>query len=263
MKFMKNTQQTSTTPLTQVAPTSVAGISLDVLRSQQRGYADHGWLKSRHTFSFADYYNPDLMAFRSLRVINEDYIDGGTGFGSHPHSDMEIITYIVEGSLEHKDSMGNRAVVKPGEVQRMTAGTGVTHSEYNFEPDKKTHLLQIWITPNQKGMKPGYGQQNIEQRLNDKKFMLAVSGDGREGSIDIAQDADLYVGRLNSKDTMDFKVNTDRHIWVQLVKGSLGINGFEMSAGDALAVSPQAAGGSGQLNISAIGDAEFLLFDLA
>ena len=175
---------------------------LNVRKSEDRGNADHGWLKSRHTFSFADYHDPKFMGFRSLRVINEDRIDGGTGFGKHGHRDMEIISYVVDGALAHKDSMGNEAIILPGEVQRLTAGTGITHSEHNYKPKDVTHFFQIWIVPKKNGVQPGYGQKNFEKDLNSKNLVLVVSEDGRDGSIKINQDADVYISRLKENEKL-------------------------------------------------------------
>ena len=232
---------------------------LTIRKSMDRGHANLGWLNSRHTFSFADYHDPKFMGFRSLRVINEDRIQGGTGFARHPHHDMEIISYVVNGALEHEDSMGNKTVIRPGEVQRMSAGTGITHSEYNHSKSSETHFLQIWISPRQQGLAPGYGQQEIESKLAAAKFILAVSSDGRNDSIEIGQDADLYVGRLKASENLIFKIRSGRHVWIQLIRGSLSVNGdTSLSGGDGLAVSDES-----QLQITAQDSAEFLLFDLA
>lgn len=231
---------------------------LQLRKSNERGFANHGWLKSRHTFSFAEYYDPKHMGFRSLRVINEDRIEGGTGFGAHPHRDMEIISYVVQGALEHQDSMGTRSVIRPGEVQRMSAGSGVMHSEYNANPDKESHFFQIWIQPNQKGGTPGYGQKSFEADLNSKKMVLVVSQEGREGSIAIKQDADLYISRLKQNEDIEFKLRPGRGAWIQVVRGRLSINGQDISAGDALSFESEEL-----LKIKAEADSELLLFDLA
>lgn len=231
---------------------------LQLRKSNDRGLGDHGWLKSRHTFSFADYYDPEQMGFRALRVINEDRIQGGTGFGSHPHRDMEIISYVVSGALEHKDSMGNATVIRPGEVQRMSAGTGVVHSEYNKLPDQETHFFQIWIVPERRGGQPGYGQKSFEEDLKNKKLVLVVSKDGRDGSISIHQDVDLYLSRLKSGEEVRFEGRPGRHFWVQAVRGRLSLDGKELSGGDGVAISDQSL-----LTIRAEDESEFMLFDLA
>jgi redox-sensitive bicupin YhaK (pirin superfamily) len=197
------------------------------------------------------------MGFRSLRVINEDRIDGSTGFGSHPHSDMEIISYVVKGELEHQDSMGTKAVIKPGEVQRMSAGSGIVHSEKNKMENEPTHFFQIWIMPNKKGGAPGYGQKSFEHELNTQKMVLVVSENGRDGSIDIKQDADMYISRLKANDTVDFSLRKERGAWVQVVKGQVSVNGTEIKTGDGLAIETE-----GQLNFMARNDSEFILFDL-
>lgn len=230
---------------------------MQLKRSNERGAADHGWLKSHHSFSFADYYDPANMGFRSLRVINEDHIDAGTGFGTHPHRDMEIITYVVKGALEHQDSMGNKAAITPGEVQRMTAGTGVLHSEYAKEGED-VHLLQIWIMPNARGGNPGYGQKSFETELNSKEKVLVVSADARDGSIGIKQDADLWVSRPKPGQTIEFDVRKGRGIWIQLVKGAIDVNGKSLDAGDAVALESES-----KLTIKSRAESEFLLFDLA
>lgn len=227
-------------------------------KSLDRGAADHGWLKSRHTFSFASYYDPKHMGFGSLRVINEDRIAGGTGFSEHPHRDMEIISYVVSGALEHKDSAGNKTVIRPGEVQRMSAGQGVTHSEYNFYKDQETHFFQIWILPDRPGTKFSYGQKSFEKDLNEKNLVLVISNDGRDGSIPINQNADMYISRLNSGDSIRFESNQTRNVWLQVVKGQLTVNGEKVAAGDGLAAS-----GENTLEISAGVDSEVIIFDLA
>ncbi|KHD87590.1 MAG: quercetin 2,3-dioxygenase [Bdellovibrio sp. ArHS] len=227
-------------------------------KSNERGFADHGWLKSRHTFSFADYYDPDHMGFRALRVINEDRIEGGTGFGMHGHRDMEIISYVVQGALEHKDSKGNVAVIKPGDVQRMSAGTGVMHSEYNKMPESDTHFFQIWILPDRPGTSFGYGQKSFADDLNTKDLVLVVSKEGREGSISINQDADLYISRMKKGKEFAFPIRPSRHVWLQVIQGHLNINGHVLETGDAVKVSQEQS-----LQVSAQEDSEFMLFDLA
>jgi quercetin 2,3-dioxygenase len=231
---------------------------LKIRKSDERGLANHGWLKSRHTFSFADYYDPQFMGFRSLRVINEDRIDGGTGFGKHGHKDMEIISYVVEGALLHEDSMGTKAIIRPGEVQRMTAGTGVMHSEYNDQPNDVTHFLQIWIQPKTNNVVPGYGQKSFETDLNTKKSVLVISEEGRDGSISINQDADIYISRLIQGDEYEFKLRPNRGVWLQVVQGQLSINGSLMATGDAVSFENDE-----HLKIAAAGKCEFILFDLA
>lgn len=227
-------------------------------KSDERGFANHGWLKSRHTFSFADYYDPKHMGFRSLRVINEDRIDGGTGFGSHGHKSMEIISYVVKGALEHKDSMGTKAIIKPGEVQKMSAGDGIVHSEQNAMPNEETHFFQIWVQPKTQGGKPGYEQKSFEQSLNSEKMVLVLSENAREGSLAINQDADLYISRLNASDDVEFKLRQGRGAWVQVVKGKLSVKGKEISTGDALNFQD-----SELLTFKALEQSEFMLFDLA
>ncbi len=230
---------------------------LQVRKSKERGHANHGWLNSKHTFSFADYYDPKFMGFRSLRVINEDRIEGGSGFGSHPHRDMEIISYVVTGGLKHKDSMGNETVIAPGEVQRMSAGSGVVHSEYNQFEDQETHFFQIWIQPNARGGRPSYGQKSFEKELAEKKLVLVVSQQGRDGSISIQQDADLYLSRLMAEDTLEFKLRPARGAWIQVVKGEIDVNGQKVAEGDGVAIENEE-----NLLFRAIESSEFMLFDL-
>lgn len=229
-----------------------------MMKSAERGVADHGWLKSQHTFSFADYYNPSAMAFRALRVINEDWITAKNGFGMHPHRDMEIITVVLEGSLRHKDSMGNSAVIIPGEVQRMSAGTGITHSEHNNETSQETHLLQIWILPDQANATPSYGQKSFVDDLKTKNLVLAVSKEGRSGSISMNQDADVYLGRLTAAEETTYQIRRDRHVWVQMTKGELDLNGKSLKMGDALAMSNEELASL----TAGVAGAEFILFDL-
>lgn len=230
---------------------------LEVRRATDRGLGDHGWLKSRHSFSFADYYDPERMGFGDLRVINEDRIEGGTGFPTHGHRDMEIISYVISGGLEHQDSMGNKTRILPGEVQRMSAGTGVSHSEYNAFQDRPTHFMQIWIQPERRGLKPGYGQKSFEDELKEKNLVLVVSRSGREGSIEIAQDADLYLSRSSESKTIQFEVRQGRRIWLQMIQGEVAIRDLKLSAGDGLATDE-----SRILEINTIAGAEFMLFDL-
>lgn len=226
-------------------------------KSSERGHAHHGWLDSYHSFSFADYHDPKFMGFRSLRVINEDRIAGGGGFPSHPHRDMEIITYMVEGRLQHQDSMGNLAIIVPGEVQKMTSGTGVIHSEINASEEESAHLLQIWIMTNKKGAQPGYGQKNFQQELNKTPLVLVTSQEGREGSIQINQDVDLYLGRMDAGTNFDFNLHIDRYAWIQLIKGNLLVNKTAMNPGDGMAISRET-----KLMLEAKAGCEFLAFDL-
>lgn len=230
---------------------------MDIIRSGSRGNADHGWLKSQHTFSFADYHNPAMMGFGSLRVINEDYIEPGQGFGTHPHKDMEIITYVIEGALEHKDSMGNGSVIRPGDVQRMTAGTGISHSEYNHSSEDRVHLLQIWILPEQNGLQPGYQQEFFAPDERHNQWRLVGSRDGRGGSLTIHQDVDLYASRLENGHPLKHRFEEHRHGFLHVVAGVIELDGQRLAAGDALATSDQAA-----LTLQATEDSELLLFDM-
>ncbi len=231
---------------------------IQVRKSAERGTANQGWLKSRHTFSFADFLDPKHMGFRSLRVINEDRIDGGTGFGAHPHRDMEIISYVVKGSLQHSDSMGTKAIIRPGEVQRMSAGSGVTHSEINNEPNDETHFFQIWIMPNKSGGPAGYGQRSFDEQLNKGQLVLVVSGDARDGSIGIKQDADLFIARLKPAELVNFKVRPGRGVWIQVVQGKIAIQNLRFETGDAVAFENE-----NEIVIRADESSEFMLFDLA
>ena len=226
-------------------------------KSTDRGHAEHGWLDSYHSFSFADYHDPAHMGFRSLRVINEDQVAPGEGFPTHPHRDMEIITYIVSGALRHRDSMGNTAVMQAGDVQRISAGKGVTHSEFNDSEEALVHLLQIWIVPDERGVEPGYVERSFVN-IEHGRLHLVTSRGGRDGSIPIHQDADLHVARLATGSSLTHPLANDRAAWLQLISGSLAVNGQSLFAGDAAALSGEPA-----VRISAVGDSHFLLFDLA
>ena len=225
---------------------------IKIRKSNERGFANHGWLRSFHTFSFADYYDLNHMHFGNLRVINEDFISAGAGFGKHPHNNMEIITYIISGSLAHKDSIGTASTILPGEVQIMSAGTGVFHSEFNNEKSRETHLLQIWILPKAKEIAPRYDQKSFSG-----EFTLVVSGSGRDGSLQINQDAEIFVGKFSAQKTFDFVVKKDRKIWIQIVSGKISVNGDIFESGDAAAI-----GNESELKITAEENSEFLLLDL-
>ncbi|MBI2340032.1 MAG: pirin family protein [Deltaproteobacteria bacterium] len=230
---------------------------ITIRKREERGHFNHGWLETSHTFSFADYYDPAQMGFRTLRVINEDRVQPGKGFGTHSHQDMEIITYVLEGAVEHKDSMGNVGVIKPGDVQRMSAGTGVTHSEYNPSQKELLHLLQIWILPEKKGLKPGYEQKTFSPEEKRGKLCLVASRDGRNGSVTIHQDVDLFCSLLEKGQTLDWSVPTGRHGWVQVIRGEMKINGQSLREGDGAAISDEKS-----LKMTASQASEFLLFDL-
>jgi redox-sensitive bicupin YhaK (pirin superfamily) len=229
-----------------------------IRRANERGHADHGWLNSFHTFSFADYYDPKYMGFRSLRVINEDRVEPSKGFGTHGHKDMEIISYVLEGTLEHKDSMGTNGVIKPGDVQRMSAGTGVRHSEFNGSKDELVHFLQIWIVPDKANHAPGYEQKNFADPEKRGRLRLVASPDGRDGSVTIHQDAKLYAGLFDGSESASFDLAPGRHAWIHVAKGSVNVNGEVLKAGDAAAID---AGGA--IAISGGEKAEVLLFDLS
>jgi len=230
---------------------------IDVIRSETRGSADHGWLKAKHTFSFANYYDPQRVQFGDLRVINEDRVAPGQGFGTHRHKDMEIVTYIIDGAIEHKDSMGNGTVINAGEVQRMTAGTGVLHSEFNHSSDDELHLLQIWILPEAQNLAPGYEQTLFDRDAKLNRLRLIGSRDGRDGSITIHQDVDLYASVLEQGREVMLDGVGHRRIFVQVVHGDISVNDESLSAGDGAAFD-QAT----EIRIAAGRDAEFLLFNL-
>jgi len=229
---------------------------INILKANERGHANHGWLDSYHSFSFADYYNPEWMGYRSLRVINDDLVMPGMGFGTHPHRDMEIITYILSGAIEHKDSMGNGRVIKAGEVQYMAAGTGVRNSEFNPSKEEASHLLQIWIQPDEKGVKPRYAEKSLRD-AESGKLHLITSKTGRDGSIAIHQDADLWLGKLGPGQKVSQPLANGRHAWLHVAEGEIVLNGKTLAGGDAAAVDSEA-----KLNLSANKPSQVLLFDL-
>jgi redox-sensitive bicupin YhaK (pirin superfamily) len=231
---------------------------LELRRATERGHANHGWLDSFHSFSFADYHDPRHMGFGSLRVINEDRIQPGTGFGTHSHRDMEIVSYVLEGALAHQDSMGNGSTIVPGDVQRMSAGTGVRHSEYNHEPSGVTHFLQIWIEPAARGIAPGYEQKHFDAASKRGRLRLVASPDGRDGSVTIHQDAYMYAALLDGGERVAYALPKARRAYVHVARGNLAVNGNELGAGDALKSSDAA-----EIVLERGEQAEVLLFDLA
>lgn len=230
---------------------------LNVRRSDERGHVDLGWLNSRHTFSFGDYYDPRFLGFSALRVINEDRVAPGKGFPTHAHRDMEIITYILDGALEHKDSLGTGSVIRPGDVQRMSAGAGIEHSEFNHSPDASVHFLQIWILPDARGLPASYEQISVPREQRRDRLRLIGSRDGREGSVTVHQNLSLYAGELAAGTSVDHAFTGVRAGWVQVASGSLDVNGQELSRGDGVAISKETI-----LKIKAISPSEVLLFDL-
>ncbi len=231
---------------------------IDLRKGQDRGHFNYGWLDTYHTFSFAEYHDPAHTHFRTLRVINEDRVEPGQGFGTHPHQDMEIITYVLEGELEHKDSMGNGSVIRPGEVQRMSAGTGVTHSEFNRSEKNPVHLLQVWIFPQKKSLPPSYEQRSFADPLKESKLFLAVSPDGRGGSVKIYQDAEIYAGRFSKNHSFSHEFKVGRYGWFQLARGRVRLNGLPMSAGDGTAIIEEK-----KIQVEMDEASEVLLFSLA
>jgi quercetin 2,3-dioxygenase len=230
---------------------------LTIRPAQERGEANHGWLHAFHSFSFADYHDPRHMGFRTLRVLNDDTIEPGQGFGTHGHRDMEIITYVLEGALEHKDSLGSGGVLKPGDVQYMNAGHGVRHSEFNHSPDKKLKLLQIWVHPKTSGLDPEYAEAHFSAEEKMGRLRLLASPDGREGSLRVHQDFHLYASILEKNQKLDYEISPGRHVWIQVAHGNLEVNGQALGPGDGVAVSEE-----DNLQISGVDSAEFLLFDL-
>ena len=231
---------------------------LQVRKARERGHADHGWLDTWHTFSFASYQDPQHLRFRALRVMNEDIVAPGQGFGTHPHNDMEIVTYVLSGALEHKDSMGNGEVLRPGEFQRMTAGTGITHSEFNPSATEPTHLYQIWLFPERKGLTPGYEQKSFSAVGRHNELRLVASREGVQDSLKIHTDAAIYLAQLNENGSLDFTITPGRYVWLQVLSGSVSVNGTVLSQSDGVAVS-----GEELLTITGTQDSEVMLFDLA
>lgn len=227
-------------------------------KAEARGHANHGWLNTYHTFSFANYYDPKHMGFRALRVINEDRVTPSAGFGMHGHRDMEIITYVLEGALEHKDSIGTGSVIQPGDVQRMSAGTGIMHSEFNHSKTEPVHLLQIWLLPEKNGVQPSYEQRNFSPSKAPGKLNLVAAREGRDGAITINQDVDLYAAVLKEGDRISHTLKPQRHAWVQVARGAITLNGVSLDTSDGAAISDET-----ELAIAATKDAEILLFDLA
>ena len=227
-------------------------------KATDRGHANHGWLDSHHTFSFADYHDPTHMGFRSLRVINDDRVAGGKGFGAHSHRDMEIISYVLEGELSHKDSMGTGETIRPGDVQRMSAGTGVQHSEFNGSNRQEVHFLQIWLLPRAQGLEPGYEQKQFSEASKRGTLRLVASPDGRDGSITIHTDATLYAGLFTEGETAELAIRPRRGVWLHVAKGRVRINGTELGAGDAASFEDERT-----VRIEGVADGEVLAFDLA
>jgi redox-sensitive bicupin YhaK (pirin superfamily) len=231
---------------------------LTLKKAEDRGHTQIDWLDSRHSFSFGEYYDPDNMGFGPLRVINEDFVKPGAGFPTHGHRDMEIITYVLSGSLEHKDSLGTGSVIRPGEVQMMRAGKGIQHSEYNPSNDDTVHLLQIWIQPDEQGLKPAYQQKTFAPEEMQDQFRLVVAPDGKDGALQIHQDARLYAARLNSGRTAGFDLDAKRKYWVQAAKGNVDVKGQVLGPGDALTIESE----TGPIEFTARDAAELLLFEL-
>ena len=231
---------------------------LTIRKANERGHANHGWLNSRHTFSFADYYDEKHMGFRGLRVINDDRVQGGKGFGTHPHRDMEIISYVLDGALAHKDSMGTGATIRPGDVQRMSAGTGVLHSEFNASPKDEVHFLQIWIMPAKRGVQPGYEQKTFPDADKRGKLVLVASQDGRDGSVTINADARVFAGVFRAGETAELPIAGGRGAWIHVARGKVRVNGNELGEGDGVAIEKESA-----VRIEGVDGGEVLAFDLA
>jgi len=239
-------------------PARGSSATLRVRKAGERGRTDWGWLDSRHTFSFGEYHDPGHMGFRALRVINDDRVTAGQGFGTHGHADMEILSYVLEGGLAHKDSMGTGSVIRPGEIQMMRAGTGVRHSEHNASTTDPVHFLQIWIVPDERGLAPAYGQQPVDREAARRGFALLASNDGRDGSLHIHQDVDLWLALVEKGEGRDLSLRAGRHVWVHVARGSVEVNGIPLAEGDGAAIS-----GADAVRLAKGDSAEVLVFDLA
>lgn len=235
----------------------LSAIMMTLRKASERGHANHGWLDSHHTFSFADYYDPQHMGFRGLRVINDDRVEGGKGFGAHPHRDMEIISYVLDGGLAHKDSMGTGAVIRPGDVQRMSAGTGVVHSEFNASRTDEVHFLQIWLLPAQRGLEPGYEQKTFTDADKRGRLRLVASPDAADGSITIHADARVYAGLFGAGEQAEHAIADGRGAWLHVARGKVRVNGKELGAGDGVALENERT-----VRVEGIDDGEVLVFDL-
>jgi redox-sensitive bicupin YhaK (pirin superfamily) len=227
-------------------------------KATERGHADYGWLKTFHTFSFSSYHDPKHVRFRNLRVMNEDFIAPGQGFGTHPHNDMEIVTYVLQGALEHRDSMGNGEVLRPGEFQRMSAGTGITHSEFNPSETESTHLYQIWLLPDRKGIEPSYEQKKFELSERTNRLRLVASPTGEDGSLTIHTQAKIYLSTIQPQESVQLAIPPEKHVWIQNLSGSGVVSGHALEAGDGLAVSDEPL-----IEYQATSEAEILVFELA
>jgi redox-sensitive bicupin YhaK (pirin superfamily) len=229
-----------------------------IRRAEDRGHAQHGWLDSHHSFSFAEYYDPQHMGFRALRVINEDRVAAGQGFGAHPHRDMEIISYVLEGALQHRDSLGTGSVIRPGDVQRMSAGTGVTHSEFNASESEPVHFLQIWLVPSQRGIRPSYEQKSFSVAERRGRLRVVAAPDARDGSLELHADAVVYCGLFDAGESAELPLAEGRHAWVQVARGKVRVDGTELNPGDGLSSSE-----SRNMRIEGVEAAELLVFELA
>ena len=239
-------------------PEPLLSTMITIRKAADRGHADHGWLNTYHTFSFSTYRDPKHVHFRALRVMNEDFVAPGQGFGTHPHDNMEIVTYVLEGALEHRDSMGNGEVLRPGEFQRMSAGTGITHSEFNPSQTEPVHLYQIWLFPERDGVEPSYEQKRFDEAGRHNRLQLVASPNADDGSLRIHQDARIYLSNVDDGQTVRHELAPGRHAWLQVLRGSVSLNGEDLQTSDGAAVSDQS-----QLTVTGNGPAEVMLFDLA